>query len=268
MGTKRERMEKERRESLGRSTGDAYLKIHENFLREDYAEVDRLANGYLSGDSSKPNSEDVLYLQALSLLKLNRGDEARVKLRDLENSFVSTDRKASASASIADSYDYEGNLSMATQAYEETLRKYPNSDQTNYAQFKLKELYAKLGRPRDADRFRTRTPDRNPGNARVKDSVSRPSRVTQVVMSSTPSWKQLSLEETSLFTVQVGSFAKVRNADALMNKLIHRHYTAYIDKDASSGMYRVRVGRLSNKSEADSLEAKLKSEGYPTKIVP
>ena len=60
--TKRERMAREARESPGKSISNAYLKIHENFLRENYSEVDRLADSYLADGSSKPNSEDVLYL--------------------------------------------------------------------------------------------------------------------------------------------------------------------------------------------------------------
>ena len=240
--TKRERMKRESRESPGKSAQDAYLKIHENFLRENYAEVDRLANDYLSGDPSKPNSEDVLYLQALSLLKLNRGDEARTKLNELESSFASSDRKASASASLADSYFYEGNQAQAFQAYQETLKKYPNSDQTAYVLYRLRDLSAKLGRPL--------------------------SSVTQTTPGSASLLKQMSLEETPFFTVQVGSFSKVRNANALMNKLIRRSYSAFIDKEPQSGMYRVRVGHLPNKADADALETRLKTEGYPTKIYP
>lgn len=239
METKRERMLHEAKESPGRSSKDAYLKIHENFLRENYSEVDRLAASYLAGGLSEPNAEDVLYLQALSLLKLNRGDEARSKLRELEGSFTSTDRKASTSASIADSYFYEGNNAAARQAYQETLAKYPNSDQTSYISSRLKELSSKLG-------------------AYVPPSVLPPVQ----------SWKRTLPGETSYFTVQVGAFSKVRNANALMKKMIRRHYDAYVDRDAQTGIFRVRVGRLPNKTEASALEERLKGEGYPTQIYP
>ena len=266
--TKRDRIERERRESSGPSVSDAYLKIHENFLRENYLEVDRLADSYLSGGRGKPNSEDVLYLQALSLLKLHRGDEARTKLKELEINFESSDRKASASASIADSYFYEGNQGQAYQAYQETLRKYPNSDQTAYVLYRLRDLSVKLGKPQDSDYFKASVLKANPDSQQVKDSISRFSSVTQVPQTAAGPLKQMSLEEAPFFTVQVGSFSKVRNANALMNKLIIRSYSAFIDKDTPTGMYRVRVGHLPSKAEADVLEARLKSEGYPTKIYP
>ena len=229
-------MDREAREGSGKAIQDAYLKIHENFLRENYADVDSLANSYLAGSRPKPNSEDVLYLHALSLLKLNRADEARSKLRQLENTFTSQDRKASASASIADSYYYEGNFLKGAEAYKETLKKYPQSDQTTYVLYRLRELSQKPVNPKF----------------------------------STPALplRQVALEEAPFFSVQVGSFAKVRNANALMNKLIHRQYSAYIDRDPRSILYRVRVGRLASKSEAAALESRLKNEGYPTKITP
>jgi septal ring-binding cell division protein DamX len=128
---------------ISAQTAADYEKIHESFLREDYAAVDRLAGQYLSGGRRGANAEDVLYLQALALLKLNRADEARQKLRELENLFASSDRKASASASIGDSYYYAGDFGRASQAYEETLRKYPASDQAEYIQSQLGAIRAK-----------------------------------------------------------------------------------------------------------------------------
>ena len=226
--TKKERLERESREFGRRVDNDAYLKIHESFLKENYAEVDRLSKDYLLSASNKPNTEDVLYLEALSLIKLNRGNEARIKFRELENSFTSSDRKASASASIADSYYYQGDLENAMTSYQETLKKYPSSDQTTYATYKFREISSKLGRP----------------------------------------LRQQALEEAPFFTIQVGSFSKIRNANLLIRKLSGLHYEAYSEKDSSSGMIRVRVGRYTSRLEASATESRLKKDGYPTKIYP
>ena len=237
--TKRERLKKEMRES-GRSVIPArpvhqspaagtadYEKIYESFLREDYAAVDRLAGRYLLAGKNKANTEDVLYLQALSLLKLNRSDEARQKLRELEYSFASSERKAGVSASIGDSYFYEGDFSRAAQSYEETLRKYPASDQTEYLQSQLNTIRTKSG-------------------------------------DLTPEMRG----QGGIFTVQVGSFSSQKNARALVNKLVRRNYEAYIEEGENGRMYRVRVGRVASKGEANNLAARLKNEGYPTKIYP
>jgi len=266
--TKRERLERQSREAGGKLATDTYLKIHENFLKENYAEVDRLAKDYLSDGSGKPNADDVLYLQALSLLKLGRGDEARMKLRDLENSFASVDRKASASASIADSYFYEENSEQAYQAYQETLIKYPNSNQTTYVLYKLRDLSVKLGKPKNVDYFKTQLLDKNPKSAQIQDSVNRYVTVIRSAPPPVQPLKQIAVEEIPFFAVQVGSFSKIRNANALINKLHRARYEVYVEKDPSSGMCRVRVGKFTSKADALTVESRLKQEGYPTKIYP
>ena len=77
-----------------------------------------------------------------------------------------------------------------------------------------------------------------------------------------------SLEETPVYTVQVGSFARERNASTLVNRLKRLSYDAYLEKDPIQNKCRVRVGRLQSRTEAEGLESKLRREGYPTKIYP
>ncbi len=228
--TKRERMKNQGYVSAP-SSDMLYQKIHESFLREDYSGVDRLAEDYLRDSRAESNREDVLYLQALSLFKLNRGSQAREKLASLENAYGTADHKASASASIGDSYFYEGDFPKAYESYQETLRKYPDSDQSAYLSQRLSEIDIKLQKP-------------------------------------TSPLRQMALEEHSFFTVQVGSFSKQKNAEALTNKLRYYQYDAYLDRDETGRMYRVRVGKLASKEEALTLESRLRKEGYPTKIYP
>lgn len=255
--TKRERRAREARES-GPSSDLLYQRIHENFLREDYTTVDKLSREYLARGRKPPNAEDVLYLQSLSLLKLNRSEEARGKLRELENDYASSDdARASAHASIADSYYYEGNFDLAAQSYEETLARYPASDQTPYVLSRLVELSPKLNRPEEAETYKARLLKDYPQSQEVKNFP--PSAVPL---------RQMGLEESIFYTVQVGSFSKQRNAQRLVNKLLNRQYDAYLGEDESGSRYRVRVGRFSSKSEARVLEDRLKKEGYPTKIYP
>lgn len=221
--TRRDRMKGQVIEQKA-SLDKMYERIHEAFLKDDYAAVDRMAADYLSGAVQRPNAEDVLYLQALSLLKLNRGQQAREKLRQIENSFIGIDRKAQAAASIADSYYFEGDLGMANVAYAETLRRYPQSDQTSYVLSQLAEIASKTDRGQEA----------------------------------------LGV----YYTVQVGSFSRQKNASTLAQKLRTARFDAYVEHDAQGRMYRVRVGKLTSKDEAISLEARLREQGYPTKIFP
>jgi tetratricopeptide (TPR) repeat protein len=211
-----------------------YEKILESFLKEDYAGTTKLTAEYLSNPKNKSNLEDVLYLQSLSLLKLGRADEAREKLKDLEKQFQSSDAKASAAASVGDSYFYEGNLKEALQRYRETLSRYPQTDQTAYLHARVSEISGKLAKP---------------------PLLSLPPNPPLV-------------EEKPFYTVQVGAFSRRRNAAAFLEKLLSRGYPAYLEDADEHHVYRVRIGKYPTKAEALAKAARLNDEGYPTKVIP
>jgi tetratricopeptide (TPR) repeat protein len=235
--TKRERLAREA-QNFGPSYTVAYEKIHESFLKDDHAGVVRLAHEYLSGSRNKPNREDVRYLEALSLVKLGRGEEARAKLKELERDFDAAEDRAGAAVSRADSLFHEGDLAAAASAYDEALRKYPQTEQKSYVTERLKELGDRQGR--------TLGP--------------------MVIVLDEP--KAAEPVAGAPFTVQVGSFANERNARALVYKLNRRKFDAYLEMDGADRMYRVRVGKVTSRQDALLLEARLKKEGYPTKIYP
>ncbi len=72
----------------------------------------------------------------------------------------------------------------------------------------------------------------------------------------------------SYFSVQLGCFAEKKNAEGLRNELIDGGHRAYILEQPGSGLYYVRVGKFSNRSEAEFLEQRLETEGYSTRICP
>jgi len=72
----------------------------------------------------------------------------------------------------------------------------------------------------------------------------------------------------SYFSVQVGCFGNKTNAEKLRVKLINKGYQAYILQLPGDKLYRVRVGKLSSRSDAGSLERRLKAAGYSTKVCP
>ncbi len=220
----------------------AYQKIHRSFLKDEYSNADVLADQYLASNPTATDADEIRYLQALSLLKLDRPDEARQKLRQLEDSTANPELKANASASIADSYYYEGNHARAYESYKETMKKYSSSDQQDYLRERLLELSAEFGY-----------------------TVPPPKPISPA---QPPRPRQMSTEEARFYAVQVGSFSKPRNADQLAKKLTRQGYAAYVADDRSHGMNRVRVGRFSSKQEAAQWETKLRREGYPTKIIP
>ena len=69
-------------------------------------------------------------------------------------------------------------------------------------------------------------------------------------------------------SVQVGSFKSERNANALSAKLTAKGYHSYVELPVAEGdrLYRVKIGRMISKGEADNLAARLSRDGYKTKI--
>jgi outer membrane protein assembly factor BamD (BamD/ComL family) len=72
------------------------------------------------------------------------------------------------------------------------------------------------------------------------------------------------------YTVQVGCFANSANALNLRDSLIKDGYQAYIEETGAANQknYRVRIGKLNSRAQAESLESQLQSRGLPTKICP
>lgn len=68
--------------------------------------------------------------------------------------------------------------------------------------------------------------------------------------------------ELATWAVQVGSFGSEANARALADKLRQKGYTAYVDATRADGkaFYRVRVGPIIQRQEADALQARLASK--------
>ncbi|MEK6567236.1 MAG: SPOR domain-containing protein, partial [Candidatus Omnitrophota bacterium] len=72
------------------------------------------------------------------------------------------------------------------------------------------------------------------------------------------------------FTVQVGSFASHQNAKKLLEKLKKDNFDAYIEETNSDlkTLYRVRVGKLDTRAQAEGLKQILEEKGYPSRIYP
>ena len=121
-----------------------YEEIQENFLKEDYQSALRLSDSFLKSHAFRdPLSNEVLYLKALSLLKLGRGEEARQIWRDFETKRSTAQERVfarSAAISIADSFYFEGQKDKARQSYQAALLKFPDSEETGYVRHRIHEL--------------------------------------------------------------------------------------------------------------------------------
>jgi DedD protein len=72
------------------------------------------------------------------------------------------------------------------------------------------------------------------------------------------------------WVVQLGSFASRDNADALAKGLRAKGYRAFVSEFRGSGrvLYRVRVGPEQDRARAESIAARLASEGHRGSIAP
>lgn len=62
------------------------------------------------------------------------------------------------------------------------------------------------------------------------------------------------------FSIQVGAFASETTARQLAGELGKRGYTAYVTEEGAGARYKVRVGPLGSRSEAEQVSERLKSE--------
>lgn len=72
----------------------------------------------------------------------------------------------------------------------------------------------------------------------------------------------------SYFSVQVGCFSKKDNAEEVRDGLISSGFQGYILKLPNEELFRVRVGKFSERLQAELAEQQLKAQGYATKICP
>lgn len=81
---------------------------------------------------------------------------------------------------------------------------------------------------------------------------------------------QGSLPLQANYSVQVGSFLSLDNANNLSQRLVDSGYAAYTEEVAAFGVktFRVKVGRFSQRPDAARLAQILSGEGYPTKVTP
>lgn len=226
----------EARGSQGQSSSSrGYESVLKSFLASDFAQSERQAASLIGRlKPSDPLRDELVYLRALSLMKLGRFAEARPLLKQLESEADSPNRRAQAAYSLGDSFYFEQKRAEADIYYREALEKYPQYGEAP----QVKRLLGLTHEP------------------------------AALVPARAPMPQQAAVEEAVLYSVQVGSFARRRNAERLLNRLLRNRYDAYIQQGEAGKNFRVRVGHLPALEDARTLESHLQKDGYPTKIFP
>ena len=217
------------------------------YLQRSYGDsIDECAKAISEGGKS----DFAYYLLGLNYLKLNDTDKSREKLQYLLDKFKASKYYSAAKLVYADTFFLDQDYSKAKYNYE-TLLKQPGSlNSTLY--LRLGQCALKTGNWQEAkDYFNI-----------LKKNFPLSMEAIQAD----------SLAQTGdyFFTVQAGCFANSVNAGRFLSKLKNKNFDAYIDEMNSpeGKLYRVRVGKLKSRQEAESLKDALEKEGYPTRIFP
>lgn len=200
--------------------------------------------------SRSKDLDKAYYLLGLNYLKINDSEKAREKLKILIDGYSSSRYFVSAKLAYADSYFIEQEYASAKSLYENLVKN--NSPAASSAYLGLARCALKTGDWQEAKAYAEVLKEKFPKSLDAEVA------------------KGIFTKEEFFFTVQVGSFASLKNAQRLLSKLQDKKYDGYIDELNSdkSILYRVRVGKVKTRQEAEDLKNTLEENGYPTKIFP
>ena len=195
-------------------------------------------------------ADKAYYLLGLNYLKLNDPEKAREKLNTLIDKYGSSPYLNSARLSYADSFFLEQDYLRAKTHYENILKNNPAQGPSAY--LGLARCALKTGDWQKAKDYAQAIQQKFPQSLEARTA------------------KDLFSGGDFFFTVQVGSFANQKNAQRLTQKLINAQFEAYIDQinSGTTLLYRVRVGKLDSRPEAEKLKNNLEQKGYPARIYP
>lgn len=221
------------------------------FLKGDYAECINECENILAKSRYSKDLDELYYILGLSYLKQGNLLRASDIFEIISKEFKDSDFKEDVILGLGDIYFLKSDYDNAESKYKQLLEINPETNLKCLLLFKLAQVSLKEGNWQEAQGYLDKLNKDYP--------LSFEKRMA----------KNLSQQEF-YFTVQVGAFSKLTNANNLCKKLINKGYSAYIQESdlPQTKTYRVRVGKLSSRFEAEELEKKLITEGYPTKIYP
>jgi tetratricopeptide (TPR) repeat protein len=231
-------------------------KVKVDFLRGDYKGAIKEGEKILAAAGHAPDIDQLYCLLGLSYLKdgnyLRSSDIFEIILKEFKNSPM----REEASLGLGDAYFLQNNLSKADACYRDMLTSRPQTKYKAMLYSRLSQTAYKRGDVENGKKFSDQLKAEFPLNlesSAEKDICS-----------------LADFSNGTFYTVQVGCFSNLTNANNLRNKLSKSGYDAFSEASSVKGkqVYRVRVGKFSKRDEAAALENKLSQEGYPTKISP
>lgn len=225
------------------------------FLKGDYKSAITQGEKALARYTGKRSSLDELYyILGLAYLEDRNYLRASDIFDIIVKEFKSSPFKEEALMGLGDTYYFRGYYDQARSCYKDILDSQPATQLKGSLYYRLAQVELKAGQPQEAKGYLEKLKSEFPDNLELRTNREFSSLSTAGIY----------------YSVQIGSFSKANNAVNLCNKLSARGYTAYLEEIETNGskMYRVKVGRLSSRRQAEELEKGLSAEGYPTKITP
>jgi tetratricopeptide (TPR) repeat protein len=233
-------------------------KLKSSFLSGDYKSAITEGEKILSSsENSTPGLDELYLILGQSYMKDGNLLRAADIFQIIINEYNSSPLKEQAKLSLADTYFLRQDLDRAKLYYEKIINDNPNTELKPDIYYRLSEVGFRKGDTREGKEYLDKLKQEFPSSPQLsldKDLSS----ISGVPVSDL------------YYTVQVGYFSKIENANNLTQRLVKKGYPAYTQESASEGKisYRVRVGKTSQRPEIVDLENKLSKEGYPTKIFP
>jgi tetratricopeptide (TPR) repeat protein len=220
------------------------------FLIGDYNSCINEGEKIIANPKGQKDSDELYYLLGLSYLKvgnfLRASDIFEIIIKEYKNSKFKED----AMLGLGDVSFFLADYNKAKAQYEEILKN-PKSSLKPAIYYRLSKIALKTGD--------TQTAEENLKKLKTEFPLSLETKNTEGFVS-----------DKIYYTVQVGSFSNIENANNLTQVLINKNYPAFVEeaKSKDKTVYRVRVGKFAERQKAEELEKKLIVQGYPTKIFP
>jgi len=234
----------------------ALKEVEENFLKGDYKNAVKASEDilYLSRRYSASNRylDDLYYFAGIAHLKLNNTEKAKYYLNKIIAQRKNSKFYSDAHLALAEAYFLGEDYVKSSELFLGYVRTYPANPSTPKAYLRLGQIAQKKGTWEEAKYY--------------FDKVK-----SDFPLSFEAEFVPADLSEGMFyFTIQLGSFGDLGNARKLRGKLKKKGYTPYIVevRSSDSTFYRVRVGKLESRTEAQHLANRLKKEGFQVKIYP
>ncbi len=218
------------------------------YLQGRYSEsLDECALTAAGGNKEK---DKAYYLMGLNYLQIMDTEKAREKFSLLFNQGNNSRYIEPARIAYADSLFLDRNYDSAKEIYNDIVGN--NGRMIPLAYLRLGQCALKAGNWQEAGDYFAALKKKYPLSLEAQET------------------ERLAKEGQGFFTVQVGCFSVLANARSLLDKLKEDNYDGYLDEFNAQGtkLYRVRVGRLQSRTEAEAMQDTLDQKGYPTKIFP